>query len=125
LHPEALSGTRQEILNEATLFARFEGEPELLKDVVQLFLDDCPKMLFGVRGAAERGDAQEMERAAHKIKGSVANFAATAAYDAALRLEMMGREGHLDQAAEALAQLESALEELKPVLLDLGSGMKP
>jgi len=37
----------------------------------------------------------------------------------------MGREGHLDQAAEALAQLESALEELKPVLLDLGSGMKP
>ncbi len=121
--PEAGSG-RQEILNEATLLARFEGEPELLKDVVRLFLDDCPKMMNGIRGAAERGDALEMGRAAHKLKGAVANFAASAAYDAALRLEVMGREGHLDQAAEALGQLESALEELKPVLLNLGVGTK-
>ena len=51
-----------------------------------------PKLLDGIRGAAERGDAQGMERAAHKLKGSVANFAAPAAYDAALRLEVMGRE---------------------------------
>jgi len=97
----------------------------LLKDLVRIFLDDCPQLLTGVRGAVERGDAQGMERAAHKLKGSVANFAARAAYDAALRLEVMGRDGHLDQATEALLQLESALEELKPVLLNLGDGMKP
>ncbi len=30
-----------------TLRSRFEGEPELLKDVVMLFLDDCPKLLVG------------------------------------------------------------------------------
>jgi PAS domain S-box-containing protein len=124
LVPEQEPGSRHEILNEATLLARFEGEPELLRDVVRLFLDDCPKMLFGIRGAAERGDAAEMERAAHKIKGSVANFAASAAYDAALRLEVMGREGHLDQAPEAVMRLESALEELRPVLLDLSGAMK-
>ena len=124
LLPEQEPGARHEILNEATLLARFEGEPELLRDVVRLFLDDCPKMLFGIRGAAERGDAAEMERAAHKIKGSVANFAASAAYDAALRLEVMGREGHLDQAPEAVIRLESALEELKPILLDLSGAMK-
>ena len=107
-------------------WSRFEGEPELLKDVVRLFLDDCPKMLFGIRGAAERGDAAGMERAAHKIKGSVANFAAPAAYDAALRLEVMGREGHLDQAPEAWQFVSSPLwKKLKPVLLDLGGAMKP
>jgi PAS domain S-box-containing protein len=124
-HPETASGTREEILDEATLLARFEGEPELLKDVVRLFLDDYPNMLNGIRGAAERGDAEAMERAAHKLKGAVANFAAPAAYDAALRLEVMGRGGHLDQAAEALGGLESALEELKPMLLNLGVDMKP
>ena len=82
-------------------------------------------MLTGIRGALERGDPGEMERAAHKMKGSVANFAAPATYDAALRLEMMGRSGDLDQAPKALGQLESALEELKPALLQLGGGMKP
>ena len=122
---EAEARVRQEILDEATLLSRFEGEPELLKDVVRLFLDDCPKLFDGIRGAAERGDAQGMERAAHKLKGSVANFAAPAAYDAALRLEVMGRDGHLEQAAEALGQLDSALEELKPLLLEPGRGMKP
>jgi PAS domain S-box-containing protein len=119
------SGGRQEILNRATVLARFEGEPELLKDVVRLFLDDCPKMLNAIRGAAERGEAREMERAAHKMKGSVANFAASAAYDAASRLEVMGRSGQLDQATEAVGLLESALEELEPLLLVLGDGVKP
>jgi CheY-like chemotaxis protein len=123
--PEAESGRGLEILDGAALRSRFEGEPELLKDVVRLFLDDYPKLFNGVRGAAERCDAQGMEREAHKLKGSVANFAAPAAFEAALRLEMMGRSGHLGQANEALGQLESALDELRPLLLNLVGDMKP
>ncbi len=111
--------SRQEILDEATLRSRFEGEPELLNDVVRLFLDDFPKLLTAIRAATERGDAQGVEQAAHKLKGSIANFAAPAAFDAALRLEVMGRGGHLDRATEALDQLASALEDLKPLLLNL------
>ena len=114
----------QEVLDESTLRARFEGEPELLRDVVNLYLEDYPNLLGGIRGAVERGDARALERAAHKLKGTVANFAARAAYDAALRMEVMGREGHLEQAAEALQDLESALKELRPVLLELSGGMK-
>jgi CheY-like chemotaxis protein len=119
------SPVRQDILDEPTLRARFDGEPELLRDVVSLFLEDCPNLVDGVRRAVERGDAQALERAAHKLKGSVANFAARAAYDAAFRLEVMGREGHLEKAAEALERLESALAELRPVLLSLSGGVKP
>ena len=54
-----------------------------------------------------------------KSKGSIANFAAPAAFDAALRLEVMGRGGHLDRATEALDELASALEDLKPLPLNL------
>jgi len=118
------SGDTQEVLDESAFLARFEGEPELLRDVVNLFLDDCPKLLDGIRGALERGDAQGLERAAHKLKGTVANFSARASYDAALRLEVMGREGHLEQAPESLGRLESALEELSPALLRLSGGVQ-
>jgi PAS domain S-box-containing protein len=114
----------EEILDEATLHARFSGEPELLTDVVKLYLENCPNLMDGIRGAVERGDARALEWAAHKLKGTVANFAARAAYDAALRLEMMGRTGHLQQADEALERLESALAELRPVLLNLSGGVK-
>jgi PAS domain S-box-containing protein len=119
------SGINQEILDEPALLARFDGEPDLLRDVVTIFLDDCPKLMDGIRGAIERSDAQGLERAAHKLKGTVANFSARASYDVALRLEWMGRGGHLEQAREALGELDSALEELRPVLLKLSGGIKP
>jgi len=41
-----------------------------------------------------------------------------------LRLEVMGRKDHLEEAAEALERLETALAELGPVLLNLSGGMK-
>ena len=118
-------GIKQEVLDESALLSRFEGEADLLRDVVSLFMDDCPKLMDGIRGAVERSDAHGLERAAHKLKGTVANFSARASYDAALRLEVMGREGHLDEAREALTALDAALEELGPVLITLSGGIKP
>jgi len=114
-----------EVLDESALLARFEGEADLLRDVVNLFMDDCPKLMDGIRGAVERSDAHGLERAAHKLKGTVANFSARASYDVALRLEVMGREGHLEEAREALTALDAALEELGPVLIKLSGGIKP
>jgi len=117
-------GVKQEILDEPALLARFEGEVDLLRDVVGLFVDDCPRLMDGIRGAVERSDAGGLERAAHKLKGTVANFSARASYDAALCLEVMGREGHLEKAREALATLDTAIEELRPVLINLSGGIK-
>jgi PAS domain S-box-containing protein len=121
----AKAGTNHEILDESALLARFEGEADLLRDVVKLFMDDCPKLMDGIRGAVERNDAHGLERAAHKLKGSVANFSARASFDAALSLETIGREGHLEKARETLAALDKSIEELKPVLTNLSGGIKP
>ena len=62
-----------------------------------------------IHTALATGDASALERAAHGLKGSVANFGARAAVDAAFQLEQLGKAGKLDQVPPALAALERAL----------------
>jgi hypothetical protein len=57
------------------------------------------------------------------LKSSVANFAARGTFDAALKLEMMGRQGDLRYAEEACTALEEEIERLKPALETLGRGV--
>ncbi len=115
----------QEVLDRAAVLVRVEGEAELLEEMTAMFLDDCPKLLCAIREAVGRCDAKALERAAHTLKGSVGNFAARAAVEASLRLEMIGRHGDLTQAKKALVILEEEIERLKLALADLGKKVAP
>src|SRR5205823_6404797 len=104
--PEVAEG---EVLDKAELLKRVEDDMELLRELAALFGESCPKQLDAVRAAIAERDAAALERAAHAIKGSVGNFAAHSAFEAALRLELMGREGDLSGAEKACTALEEAL----------------
>jgi HPt (histidine-containing phosphotransfer) domain-containing protein len=69
-----------------------------------------------MRAAVAGGDPPRLQRSAHALKGAAATFAAGATYEAALRLEEMGRAGDLSAAPEALAALGQELERLRPAL---------
>ena len=100
---------QEQLLDRATALARVGGDLDLLKEIAALFLDEYPRELDDIRKALATGDAQLLERTAHGLKGSVANFGAAAAVDAAFQLEQLGRAGKLDQAPPALDALERAL----------------
>jgi PAS domain S-box-containing protein len=106
-------------VDEADLLDRVGGDWALLREVVRLFLDAAPGSLAGLRAAADRGDAAALHRQAHTFKGMVAHFGAAEASEAALRLEVMGREGDLGGAGAACAALERAVERLRPALARL------
>ncbi len=89
---------------------RVGGDVEFLKEIAGLFLDDCPKLLAEIRSAVTGGDARQLEYAAHTLKGSVANFGAEAARQAAFRLESLGRAGDLLPAPEAYSNLEDEIQ---------------
>jgi two-component system sensor histidine kinase/response regulator len=96
-------------LDRQLSLSRVGGDMELLREIAVLFVEDCPRALAEIRDAVERGNSAKLENAAHALKGSVANFGARAAVEAALRLEQMGRAGRLGEAAEMLRALERAL----------------
>ena len=84
-----------------------DGDPELLLDLIQLFLDDGPaKIEAVVQGLAEQ-DFDKMERAAHALKGSAATLGFTALSEAALAVESAAKSG--EDAAAIYPSLEAHL----------------
>jgi two-component system sensor histidine kinase/response regulator len=99
----------QEAIDIASAMARMDGDVDLLKDLLALFLEGLPEMLVHLREAVRAEDANAIEYAAHSLKGSVGNFSAQPAFDAALKLEAIGRGGNLSEAEQAFAELENEI----------------
>jgi two-component system sensor histidine kinase/response regulator len=106
-------------LDESLALSRVGGDVELLKEVVELFLDDYPSTFEKIKGAVASHDASALEHHAHSLKGSVSTFGANRAFEAAFTLEKQGRSGDLSEAPDGLDQLEKALEALRPELVIL------
>jgi two-component system sensor histidine kinase/response regulator len=99
--------------------ARVEEDKELFQEIIGLFFDETPGLLSAIQESVARRDAQALERAAHTLKGAVSNFGAKSAWDAALRLEVMGRDRDLTHAEAAYAQLKDEITRLQDVLAAL------
>lgn len=108
-------------LNCAVALERLGGDEQLLCEVAQLFLAECPELVLQVRAAVADRSAEALQQAAHSLKGSVSNFGADAASDAALALELMGRTGQLSGAESGLSALEQALAYIQPALEELAA----
>jgi two-component system, sensor histidine kinase and response regulator len=101
------------VLDRGVAMARVGGDAELLTELAVLFLEEYPRTLGALHSAMERGDLKGVERAAHGLKGSVANFGARPAVEAALQLEQLGRDQKLSEVSQALCSLELALAALR------------
>jgi HPt (histidine-containing phosphotransfer) domain-containing protein len=113
------TNAEEEIFDKSVALARVGGDEDLLKEIAILFLDDYPKSLTELRAAVDTGDARRLERSAHGLKGSVSNFGARPAVDAALQLETMGRAQEMVEVEQVLHTLELALAALRPELESL------
>ena len=86
--------------------ARLGGNPSLLKELVQFFREDSPKLIEGMKQAVEHSDAAALHRAAHSMRGLVVNFDAEATESAARALEQMALSGNRSAADAAVCRLE-------------------
>jgi PAS domain S-box-containing protein len=116
--PEEAGGS--EVIDWDGAVKHFEGDIELLKEIAQMFLEESPILMEKMRDALVRGDSNALERAAHTVKGSVGNFVAKPAFEAARRAEQVGRDGDMNEAEAAYNALKAELERLKPALAGLG-----
>ena len=109
----------QPMLDQEVAMLRVGGDAELLREIAHLFLEEYPRLMDELRLAHQQGDAKQVERTAHGLKGSVANFGAKRAVDAAFQIEQLGRGGNLDAVAEVLQSLDLLLLALQGELSQL------
>lgn len=92
------------------------GDDELLREIVAIFLEDCPRMIEEIAEAAHAGDADALRRAAHTLKGSVGVLGAKALAAAAKDVEDGARAGDVETATAAFERVEEEARRLVPVL---------
>jgi CheY-like chemotaxis protein len=105
------------------LLAGFGGNRRLVNEVVDVFLEDAPKMLDRIRAAARVRDLVELASAAHALKGSGGLFSQGAAYQSARRLEQLAKSGDAEKADAACADVEADVSQLMAELRHLRSGV--
>ncbi|MBN1832461.1 MAG: Hpt domain-containing protein [Deltaproteobacteria bacterium] len=92
------------------------GDREILEEILVVFSESYPDQLSELKKAIDKGDAPIVERAAHTIKGSVGIFSSKKALETAFRLETMGHDENLEDAAAIYSKLEQEVEELEAAL---------
>jgi signal transduction histidine kinase/CheY-like chemotaxis protein len=99
------------------LLARLDGDRSALEEIVSAFLQDCPRLVDGLREAVRARSAQALCTAAHALKGALSAVSADRAAEVARKLEQMGREGNISGVEPIQDALEAELAALRPALM--------
>jgi HPt (histidine-containing phosphotransfer) domain-containing protein len=111
-----LNTLKSEHFDPDALWNRVHGDVTLLRELVDLFVAEVPGMLARIDKAIKHGSASDLEKASHKIKGSMLQFSAHAAAAIALQLEENGRIGSMVGTESLLQKLRQEIFELQQTL---------
>ena len=107
---------KKNMFDREALLERVAGDEELMSELVQIFLEDCPNMMQAIRDALDAGAANELREAAHSLKGCAANLAAESVRQVAFALEQIGRDGRMGDAPDAWEKLQREMSLLRATL---------
>jgi len=109
-------------IDRKDLSDRLDGDMDLLKELITLFIEDSPKLLSDIDKALEDQDFEKLRKVAHTIKGSVSNFSADNAFNVALDLENIAKENNFEKAKSTNQKLKeeinNVIESLKLIQQD-------
>ena len=100
--------------NIAAALERVEGDEELLRELLGIFIARWPALNATLRAAAGEHKTGELNSIAHTLKGELACLAAEPAAGLAARIEESGRLGDWEQVAHAITELENRVVRLRP-----------
>lgn len=111
---DSIAGGDDEIdFDHVDAMSRVEGDEQLLRQMVELFLEDAPRSIETLQAALRQEDCEQMVKCAHALKGSAANVGAKAIWNAALQVEMAARSRNAEKIREISPKLGKTLERFR------------
>jgi HPt (histidine-containing phosphotransfer) domain-containing protein len=95
---------------------RVGGDRILLARIIDFVVEDSPDLVHRIETSLENDEFGEVERAAHSLKGLVANVYCDAVQSRAVEIEMLARSGNR---AAILRALESLTDLMEPMVAKL------
>ena len=115
LSPDPAAG--HEPFDRPSLMERLLEDEDLVRELVDAFLDDTPGQLSALEAAFAGGDILQTERLAHRIKGSAANLSACRLQQVAQALELIARAGNREEAAKLVPLMAGEFLRAKEAML--------
>jgi CheY-like chemotaxis protein/HPt (histidine-containing phosphotransfer) domain-containing protein len=97
---------------------RMDGEPDPLKELVELFVADTPNRIAQLQAAVKNQSAHDLEASAHSLKGSAGNLGASTIEANCLRLMQVSRTSDLPAAESLVKSVEEDFAKVKALLLE-------
>jgi HPt (histidine-containing phosphotransfer) domain-containing protein len=105
---------------DATVLARLaEGtgdDADFVSELIQQFVADAPGLIAAARDGLERGDAEEVRRAAHTLKSNAATFGAHELAERSRALEEAAKQSALEDGPARVEAMQSELEIVRAAL---------
>jgi HPt (histidine-containing phosphotransfer) domain-containing protein len=96
-------------------------DDELQEEIIRGSFPDIERHLAQVEAAFEKGNAEELERSAHALKGTSGTLSALRLQEKARAIELAAKSSALDSSTEAnVRELRNDSQELRARLEELG-----
>jgi HPt (histidine-containing phosphotransfer) domain-containing protein len=89
------------------------GEPDVLAEVLALFLEEVPPRITRLRNAWQARNIEEVHRCAHSLKGSAGNIGARRLHAVCAELDDRGRSGNLAATAPLVDALTAEFDKVE------------
>jgi CheY-like chemotaxis protein/HPt (histidine-containing phosphotransfer) domain-containing protein len=99
-------------MDVVSLLRRCGGDPEIAKELIDMFHKRVPEDVKLMEAYVDAGDAEKTASLAHSLKGVAANLSAETLRGIALRLETAGHAADLEAARIGLGQLQEEWKRL-------------
>ncbi len=114
------SRRNNDVFHREALLSRVDGDLELMRTVLDVFLSDAPKQIHDLKLAGSRANAEEIRRLSHSFKSAAGSAGAVGLQALVQSLEQAGEAGDLGEVANLLDELELAFDRLKKSLAGQG-----
>ena len=112
-------------MNEYTLTPLLEDysdSPEILQEILRIFLDETPGRLEALRNGVQEDDRETVAKTAHSLANTTGTVRGETAMQQARDAEYAARHGSAEEMAEAVNALLEEVEQMLSVMRDYLNG---